>query len=195
MFIAFEGIERAGKSTLSIKFASYLNEYRDGDLLKIDPHFGDFIWTKEPSFSSEEANQLNIPGYIDEYRRERIFFESRIRHQNNIAGKNIICERYLWSGLAYAHKYSQNCFRFLKELYISDNLFIQPDLYIFVNTPVTMCVERDPNLDIDIQKELHDSYIKTRKYIKSPVITLSSVVNEELALNDLITEFKEFMEE
>jgi thymidylate kinase len=136
MFIAFEGIDRAGKSTLSIKFAEYLNSCKIDGLLKLDPHFGDFIWTKEPSFSIEEAKLLNTPGYVDEYRRERIFFESRIRHQNYIIAKNIVCERYLWSGLAYAFKYSPNCFRFIKELYSSDVLFAQPDLYIFVDTPI-----------------------------------------------------------
>lgn len=193
MLIAFEGTERAGKSTLSIKFASYLNGCRDGDLLIIDPHFGDFIWTKEPSFSSEEANQLNTPGYVDEYRRERLFFESRIRHQNYIAGKNIVCERYLWSGLAYAYKYSFNCFRLIKEFYNSESLFIQPDLYIFIDTPVETCLERDPDLDIDIQRELHEAYLKTKEYIKSPIINIKAIGEEEHTLKDLIILFDEHM--
>ena len=135
--IIFDGIDKVGKSTLSVNFTQYLNKlYRDEDgLLKIDPHFGDFIWTKEPLFTTEEADFLNSPGYIDEYRRERIFFESRMNHQKLIAGKNVVCDRYIWSGLAYANKYSPGCFRFAKELYLSENLFIKPDLYIFVDTP------------------------------------------------------------
>lgn len=195
MLIAFEGTERVGKSTLSIKFASYLNNRLNGNLLEIDPHFGDFIWTKEPSFSSEEANQLNTPGYVDEYRRERLFFESRIRHQNYIAGKNIICERYLWSGLAYAYKYSSNCFRFIKELYTSESLFIQPDLYIFIDIPVETCLKRDPDLDIDVQRELHEAYLKTKDYIRSPIISIKAVGEEETTLHNLIASFEEFMKE
>jgi len=192
MFIAFEGIEQSGKSTLSVKFTSYLNKSDEDGLLKIDPHFGDFIWTKEPSFSPEEANKLNTSPYMDEYRRERLFFESRIRHQNQLAGKNVVCERYLWSGLAYAHRYSKDCFRFLKELYTSDSLFIPPDLYVFINTPVEVCCERDPSLDIDIQKELQASYTATESYIKVPILRIEPLDDEDATVNLLINLFEEY---
>ena len=191
MFIAFEGIDSAGKSTLSVKFAEYLNSCKVDGLLNLDPHFGDYIWTKEPSFSLDDAKQLNSPGYVDEYRRERVFFESRLRHQSHIAAKNIICERYLWSGLAYAYKYSPNCFRFLKELYCSDKLFVQPDLYIFLNTPVEVCLERDPLLDADNQRELLEAYTKTSEYIKVPIIRLQAVGDEQETLNNLVLLFED----
>ena len=206
MFIAFEGIDRAGKSTLSVKFAEYLNNDKIDGLLKLDPHFGefsfpkpggdlmrfgDFIWTKEPSFSTEDANYLNSSEYLDEYRRERIFFESRIKHQSYIAAKNIICERYLWSGLAYAYKYSTNCFRFLKELYSSEKLFVQPDLYIFLDTPVEVCSDRDSSLDTDIQRDLQEAYYKTREYIKVPIISFQAVGDEQDTLHNLIVLFED----
>lgn len=191
MFIAFEGIDRAGKSTLSVKLAEYLNSCKIDGLLKLDPHFGDFIWTKEPSFSVEEAKLLNTPGYVDEYRRERVFFESRLRHQGSIAAKNIVCERYLWSGITYAYKYSHNCFRFLKELYSSEKMFVQPDLYIFLDTPVEICSERDPSLDIDIQRELQDAYNKTREYIKVPIISFQAVGDEQETFHNLIVLFED----
>lgn len=187
MFIAFEGIDRAGKSTLSVKLAEYLNSDKIDGLLRLDPHFGDFIWTKEPSFSIEEAELLNTPGYVDEYRRERIFFESRLRHQGSFAAKNVVCERYLWSGLTYAHKYSTSCFRFLKELYSSDKLFVQPDLYVFLDTPVKDCTERDPSLDPDIQRELQEAYYKTREYIKVPIISFPAIGDEQETLHNLVT--------
>lgn len=191
MFIAFEGIERAGKSTLSVKFAEYLNGCTVDGLLILDPHFGDFIWTKEPSFSIDEAKLLNSPGYVDEYRRERVFFESRLRHQNHIAAKNIVCERYLWSGLAYAYKYSPNCFRFIKELYSSEKLFVQPDLYIFINTSLETCSERDPSLDIDNQRELLEAYNKTKEYIKVPTINFQAIGDEQECLHNLIVLFED----
>jgi len=205
MFIAFEGIDRAGKSTLSVKFAEYLNNDKIDGLLKLDPHFGDFsfphtsgdlihfgdfIWTKEPTFSTDDANYLNSSEYLDEYRRERIFFESRIKHQSYIAAKNIICERYLWSGLTYAYKFSPNCFRFLKELYLSEKLFIQPDLYIFLNTPIEICLERDPSLDPDFQGEIYEAYLKTQEYIKVPIISFPAVGDEQETLHNLVTLFE-----
>lgn len=202
MFIAFEGIDRAGKSTLSVKFAEYLNNDKIDGLLKLDPHFGDFslpspggdfVWTKEPSFSREDANLLNSAEYLDEYKRERLFFESRLKHQTYIAAKNIICERYLWSGLAYSYKYSPNCFRLLKELYNSERLFVQPDLYVFLNTPIDICVERDPSLDSDIQRELYEAYIKTQEYIKVPVISFPAVGDEQETLHNLVTLFEDHL--
>jgi thymidylate kinase len=193
--IIFDGIDKVGKSTLSVNFTQYLNKlYRDEDgLLKIDPHFGDFIWTKEPLFTTEEADFLNSPGYIDEYRRERIFFESRMNHQKLIAGKNVVCDRYIWSGLAYANKYSPGCFRFAKELYLSENLFIRPDLYIFVDTPPEICASRDAALDLDVLRELRESFLKTKDYIKTPIITIQAVDGEESTLRNLINIFDEHM--
>lgn len=193
--IIFDGIDKVGKSTLSVNFTQYLNKlYRDEDgLLKIDPHFGDFIWTKEPLFTTEEADFLNSPGYIDEYRRERIFFESRMNHQKLIAGKNVVCDRYIWSGLAYANKYSPGCFRFAKELYLSENLFIKPDLYIFVDTPPEVCASRDAALDLDVLRELRESFLKTKDYIKTPIITIQAVDGEESTLRNLINIFDEHM--
>jgi thymidylate kinase len=191
MFIAFEGIDSSGKSTLSVKFAEYLNNSKIDGLLKLDPHFGDFIWTKEPSFSIEDAKLLNSPGYVDEYKRERIFFESRLKHQHYIAAKNIICERYLWSGIAYAYKYSSSCFRLVKELYSSERLFVQPDLYIFLDTPVEICCERDPSVDIDHIREIQAAYLKTLEYIKVPIIIMQAVGDEQETLHNLIALFED----
>lgn len=193
MLIAFEGIDRAGKSTLSVKFAEYLNNCKIDGLLKLDPHFGDFVWTKEPTFSVEEARVLNSPGYIDEFKREHLFFESRLRHQNYLIAKNIVCERYLWSGLAYAFKYSPNCFRLLKELYIDEKMFVQPDLYIFVDTPASVCLERDLSLDLDTLREVLNAYLQTQEYIRAPVIKIQPVGDEQETLNHIIVLFEDFI--
>lgn len=192
MIIAFEGIDGAGKSTLSLHFAAHANShYIEQGWIDMDSHFGDFIWTKEPTFSSEEADLLNSQAYMDQYRRERLFFENRIHHQRAMAGKNVMCDRYLWSGMAYAYKYSPDCFRLLKEMYMSDKLFMQPDLYVFVDTPVEICLERKPESDIDILRELREAYLRTQCYVKSPVITVSAVKDE----NQVLSEFVELFED
>ena len=194
MFVVFEGLDRSGKTSLSVKFAEYLNtKFKEEDgLLKVDPHFGDFIWTKEPLFTTEQADELNT-SYVDEYKRERLFFESRLKHQEMIAGKNVICDRYMWSGLAYALKYSPNCFRFVKELYLSDTMFLQPDIYVYVDTPTEVCYRRDSNrLDLDVLKELKKSYEETRVYIKTPVIIFYPVEGEEKNLEKFVGVFGEY---
>jgi len=195
--VVFEGTDATGKSSLSLNFIQYLNKFfKDADgLPKIDPHLGDFVWTKEPQFSTEQADLLNSPGYIDEYRRERLFFESRIKHQKLIAGKNVICDRYIWSGLAYSYKYSPGCFRFAKELYLCEQLFIQPDLYVFVDTPPEVCCSRDPSLSLDVVRELREAYLKTKEYIKTPVLILPYVEGEEASMKKFVEMFTDYVDQ
>jgi thymidylate kinase len=67
VFIVFEGIDGCGKTTLSKRFA----EIRT------------FIWTKEPRFSSEVADRLNLVDK-DTISREVEFLLDRVRHQQDI---------------------------------------------------------------------------------------------------------------
>ena len=195
MLICFEGVDASGKSTLSVDFLQWINtHFRDATgTLKADPHLGDFVWTKEPIFTSEEADRLNTPGYTDEYKRERIFFESRIRHQNVLTGVNCVCDRYIWSGLAYSYIFSPHCFEFARELYLSENLFIAPDLYVFVDTPPEVCFDRDPSLDLEKLKTIRNAYIRTRDYITQPVITMQALGGEARALDEFVKLFEEHM--
>ncbi len=193
--IIFEGCDRSGKSTLSVAFSEYINnKYRDQfGLLRIDPHLGDFIWTKEPLFTTEEADRLNSPEFTDEFKRECLFFESRFRHQDMLAGRNVVCDRYIWSGIAYAYVFSPHCYMFAKELYTSPHLFIQPDLHVYVNTPVEICYERDTSVGFERLQKISDAYDVTRRMIKSPIIEVASVGGEEKALEELMIKFDEFV--
>ena len=192
MLIVFEGIDRAGKSTLALLFEQYLNDrFRDKDgLLKIDPHLGDFTWTKEPSFTSEEADMLNSQEYNDPFKRERIFFESRLRHQDFLSGKNVICDRYLWSGLAYSYQYSQEAYWMLRELYSSESLFMPADLCVFIDTPPEVCFDRDPILDLDRLRSLQSAYKVTQGQVCCPIITIQSIGGEQRSLDNLIEHFE-----
>lgn len=195
MLVAFEGPDGSGKSTLSVLFEQYLNQaFRSSDgTLKLDPHLGDFIWTKEPTFTTEEADLLNSSGCDDEFKRERLFFESRIRHQDIISGKNVICDRYLWSGITYAYVSSPACYDLLRELYLSEDLFIQPDLYIFVDTPIEVCFDRKPSVGLDRLRELRTAYTATRRYIRAPVLTVQAMGSEEYSMNNLRTKFEDYV--
>lgn len=196
MFVVFEGTDRSGKTSLSSGFMRWINdEYRDKDgTLLVDPHLGDFEWTKEPTFSSEEADLLNsTESPLNEYQRERVFFESRVRHQEKLSCHNIICDRYVWSGIAYASVFSKHCYEFAKELYLTENLFAVPDLYVFVDTPPEVCFDRDPNLNLDRLRQLRDAYLLTRPFIKSPILTVQGLGGEERTLQRFVALFKEHM--
>ena len=196
MLIAFEGIPKSGKSTLSLALLEYLNNKfkTENNLLRVDPHLGDFIWTKEPTFPDDHAHSLNIEG-INECRRERIFFESRIKHQEVLMGRNIVCERYLWGAYTYIHKYSPSTLNILKELYSSDYIFVQPDLYFFVDTNPEVCYERDKETDVDRLLELRNSYLYTQQFINEPVITITSIGSESRAVDEMILKFDKYVKD
>lgn len=196
MLIVFEGIRKSGKSTLSLALLEYLNDYVNEDgTLKLDPHLGDFVWKKEPTFPDEQANDLNYKEDVNEYLREKIFFESRIKHQDDLAGANVVCERYIWCALAHSHRFSPNCFNLIKELYLSENMFIQPDLYIFVDTSPEVCYERSPDVDLGIVKEIRDSYAYTSEFIRKPILYVDSFGGEERAISSLLDKFNAYVEE
>ena len=161
MFIAFEGIDRCGKTSLSLEFQKYLNtEFSDGKGgVTIDRKYGSFVWTKEPSFTTAEADRLNnLKDLSSQYKREALFFASRLGHQDYIKKHNVICDRYVWSGMAYARVFSPGCFEFLREIYQNNDLFVQPDLYIYVNANIDTCLKRDPTLNMDTMLEIWKSY-------------------------------------
>ncbi len=128
MLIVFEGIDGCGKSTLSKKLAEKLN----------------WKWEKEPMFSSEEADNLNL-NHQSGIEREVEFCIDRIKHQEIIKeSSNIVCDRYIWSGLAYCLKYNKDAFDFSSIMY-RHNFFIKPSYYIFVQTPIDVCFNRKKN--------------------------------------------------
>jgi len=165
----------------------------DDGSFKVDPHFGAFSWTKEPSFTSEQADELNL--ITDEFERERIFFESHLKHQKSVtvASKNLIFDCYIWTALAYCKYYSVGCFGFAKALYLSQELFHPADLYIFVDTPPEVCFDREPELDLKVLRSLQKTYYDTRQYIKTPIIEIQAIGGEDRTLTELVEKFDKFI--
>ena len=200
-FIVFEGTDKAGKSSLSVEFQKYLNtEYSDHKgSVTIDPQLGPFVWTKEPSFTSDEADRLNSKETNNQYKREALFFESRMGHQEFLRTHNIVCDRYVWSGMAYARVFSPGCYEFSRELYRNKNLFLQPDLYIYVNAHIDTCLKRDPSLNRDTLLEIWKSFeicYDDMEEMGIPIITLNNddhsndpVVSMQISLDKLKADF------
>jgi len=179
--IVFEGIDNSGKTTVSKEFMSYLASQ--------EPNV-QWSWAKEPEFSTEEADRLNS-GEVDEFKREALFLESRNNRQQFYNQFNTVVDRYLWTGLAYAKKFSPNCYDFAKAIYTGP-MFKKPDLYIFVDTPVEVCDQRDPTVGIERLKDIRQAYLDAQQLIEEPIITISSVGSVEETLKDLIQKYEEF---
>jgi thymidylate kinase len=207
MFIVFEGIDGSGKTELSVGFCQYLNERWAGKCWKDKDGsttcYKDFVWTKQPDFTSEEADRLNNKEiFSDPYKREALFFGSHLRNRATIGQSNKVCDRYLWSSLAYAKVFSPEVYPFLKELYSDSSLFIPPDLYIFVDTSIDCCSKRGKSQDKNLLFELWKAYDQTEDLISSPIIRVKSedienISQEEsaaIALQDLTERFEKHME-
>jgi thymidylate kinase len=151
MLIAFEGIDGSGKSFTAKALAEDI----------------DFLYTKEPTFTSEEADALNL-GSKNDIQREIEFAVDRIRHTNDVLRKyeNVICDRYIWTGLAYCSIYNPVAFPFAEALY-NHNFFVKPDIYIFVDTPVEICFERKKVQPLEHLQKLREAYYKTLPLIQA----------------------------
>lgn len=198
MFIVFEGVDNSGKSTLSKRFVEYLNS-AEARIFLIDHGVEEpekYLWTKEPQFTTEEADQLNS-GDIDEYDREAIFLEDRLRHQKELERPNIVCDRYIWSGLAYAKKFSPKTFDFIKKVYTKETLFKQPDLHIYVDTDASVCFSRDESVGLGRLMSLKSSYRDTASVCVDHSKILYSGANGDIeeSLNNLIDKFKRWVED
>lgn len=174
MLIVFEGIDGCGKTTLSKKLAQILG----------------FKWTREPTFSSEEADALNL-GSKNDIQREIEFAIDRIRHLDTLLDQNIVCDRYIWSGLAYCKTYNSAAFPFAEALYKHD-YFKKPDIYVFVDTPVEICFERRKVQPIEHLIKIREAYLNTRDIVESTskIITIQGIGDIEEGIREILKKIK-----
>lgn len=156
-FIVFEGVDNSGKTTVS------------KEIQKLMPWF---TWTKEPVFSTEQADRLNSDEYKGkDAKREVLFLESRLSQQNLYNKKPCLLDRYLWTGVAYAKAFSPSIYSFAEALYTNHNIFKKPDLYIFMDTPLESCYDREPALKKEPGRleRIRQAYRDTEHLIDTPI--------------------------
>lgn len=179
-FIVFEGIDGVGKSTLSKAVAQKINA----------------VWTKEPTFTSEQADQLNLKSK-DSIEREVEFCIDRINHQSFISTSlkdvNLVCDRYIWSGLAYSSVFNPSAFAFAKAMY-QHKFFIKPDYYVLVEAPIDVCLARRKLTDDMRTKliELRKAYLDTGSLVKndSTIIIVANNGPIKNTVDEILTKIK-----
>ncbi|MFA5436329.1 MAG: hypothetical protein WC372_09870, partial [Candidatus Neomarinimicrobiota bacterium] len=120
--IVFEGIDNSGKTSISKGVLQ---------LLQKDFPLDNWVWGKEPDFSTEEADRLNDPARKNnEADREILFLESRLRQLPKYRESNVVLDRYLWTGIAYSKLFSPSVFSFVSRLYQNENIFKVPDITV-----------------------------------------------------------------
>lgn len=140
MFIAFEGIDGSGKTTLSSMVMAKLEEMGHGVFLTREPTER-IQWTDELKKGRDPVSGLSL------FFR---FTEDRFTHQDEISehlgrGETVICDRYLLSSLAYQGALIEPLFGNIEEtvswmLDVSRVISVVPDL--------TICLDVDPEVSM-----------------------------------------------
>jgi dTMP kinase len=136
MLIAFEGIDGAGKTTLSKLFFQFLNSRGVKS-----------VWTREP-FKEEIRNLLLEENSLSPWGETFLFLSDRNYHVRNLIKPNleegftVITDRYFLSTLAYQGYGRGLDINLLKELNEKALEGFYPDITFLVDIPVEVAVER-----------------------------------------------------
>ena len=133
LFIVFEGIDGAGKSTQAGMLA---------DRLRADEI--PFILTAEPSDGPTGRLIKSLKVRPNPEEEARLFTEDRRHHVQNVIlpalkeGKTVICDRYVYSSVAYQGARGIDPAGILSE----NRQFVMPDLILLLDITVEMALSR-----------------------------------------------------
>lgn len=167
MFIVLEGIDGSGKTTQLNKIKEYVaKEFPNKDI----------IFTREPggldNHIGEELREVILNNEMDDYTRALLYAASRYEHQLKIKewiadNKIVICDRYIYSSLAYN---SNNISEMNEILNINRyNDIIKPNAILFYRINMDIYNERKRNRsnerELDALEQKPDSFfIKSSKF-------------------------------
>ena len=157
-FIVLEGLDGSGTTTQAKLLAQHLNG----------------VFTFEPSDNAvgtlirqilrkEKSVTADTLAYLFKADRcEHLFGKNGIKQQIN-DGKTVVCDRYLFSSLAYQ---SLDCD--FDEIYQLNKDFPLPETVFFIDTPVEECLKRigtrgsEPELfeKAELQRKIYDNYLR-----------------------------------
>jgi len=164
-FIVFEGSDGSGKTTRVEKIVKRLN---------LHGYKSEF--TKEP--------QNTIPGskVIKGKDTFNYSLEDRELHQEAlIRGKEenqfLFCDRYALSGAVYHSYNSEVCYERYKS---QRDLFLQPDLTIFVNTPLEECKSRILDRKVTVAYDLENIEAFRNMYLHTLWKSVENKVDEKI---------------
>lgn len=135
MFITIEGIDGSGKTTLV------------NSLKKI---FDNIHFTREPTDKFQLANLKTLSTPSNSFYNFFLFTYDRLEHQDEINGyKNVICDRYLASSIAYEGPMIEGLFGDRKETVLwmmeVSKMLKLPDMIIYLDANLDVALERIRN--------------------------------------------------
>lgn len=135
MFITIEGIDGSGKTTLT-------NSLRE--------KFPEFHFTREPTDNFQFANLKTLNSPHNSFYNFFLFTYDRLEHQDEIkAYKNVLCDRYLASSIAYEgpmiEKFFQDRDETIKWMINVSKMLKMPDMIIYLDVPLQVALKRIKN--------------------------------------------------
>jgi thymidylate kinase len=196
MLINIEAIDCSGKSLYSKMLQVKL------DLL-LDKKW---IYEHEPRFSSSDADSLNF-GNLDKWQREYYFMKDRMEHQVTLRNHNVVLDRYILSGLAYAQVFSPDVVPMMKSIYSNSKEFIYPDLIVFIDMdPINAMAinisrknteEFNPKLNLPTLQNLQQAFLthlKTMQEWEIPVVSIIPYFGDiHRTFNDIFESVKQYL--
>lgn len=191
--IVLEGIDCSGKSTYARLLVDKFNQTNFANR--------NWILQHEPTFSSKEADRLNFSG-MDQWRREYHFMKDRMNHQNILRSNNVVLDRYILSGLAYAQAFSPEVIPMMKSIYSDASEFVHPDLTIFIDIDPSDALainksregtqDHNPKLDLETLERLRVGFTQhlwTIRNWEMPAVVVQPFIGDIPKTTDRIFEW------
>jgi len=181
VFIVFEGIEGAGKTTQAKNLYEYLNSIGKKSILTREPG-GTKTGKKIREILLSDTDEMFPPkAELFLYEADRNFHIHNVIKPNLEKGINVICDRYIYSSLAYqgyARGLDINLIKTLNDI-ATDGVY--PDIVFLIDIPVEVSLQRLGNKKDRIEKEGIDFH----KRLRNGFLKIAEE-NKELFLNDLL---------
>ena len=177
LFVAFEGMDGAGKTTL-VNWVTALLELRNVPVLS----------TRQP-WAQAARDKLEEPtlGCSDRLRVATVDREEHIRHVVEPAlrrGEVVLCDRYYLTSAAYLNGSAREV------LQSQAAAFRAPDLWVYVSTPLDVCAGRlwerggvDREWSIQRLREIRAGYAYTLTILPDPMVVVPGMGAEEERAN------------
>lgn len=184
MLLSIEGIDGVGKTTV----INYLKEkFADNSLV---------VFTREPKYMDEEKKRL-ILSFKDPIYKLSVFWEDHMKHQvdfivpNLIFGNTIICDRGIFSRIAYQAVEISNCYgtsireaiNYIEELhrysYWPDKVFIIWSDEKMLYDRLSLKHDNMDTSDIAKLKKVEEAYLEALMDWKCPYVGLNMADGSE----------------
>ena len=150
-FIVIEGLDGCGKSTQARLLGAYLLSLGRDCSVQCEPTKGETGRFLRRVLSGEVPASPQV--------QAALFVADRIAHNDEISvllseGKDVICDRYYYSSLAYQGAYADR--DWVRQINTCCPYIRRPDLCVFLEAPVEVCLERIAQGRKESQREIFE---------------------------------------